>query len=56
VKVNVQFPHVHEDVDRHGNVRVYFRRAVGQPKIRLRARPGTVEFGRECERATLERG
>jgi hypothetical protein len=28
-----------EDTDRHGNVRIYFRRK-GQPKIRLNALPG----------------
>lgn len=32
-----------EDADRHGNVRIYFRRK-GQPKTRLVATPGTLEF------------
>lgn len=32
-----------EDVDRHGNVRLYVRRP-GKPKIRLRETPGTREF------------
>jgi len=31
------------DRDRHGNVRYYFRRR-GQPKVRLRAEPGTKAF------------
>ncbi|BBF94915.1 tyrosine-type recombinase/integrase [Blastochloris tepida] len=31
------------DVDRHGNVRYYFRRP-GQPKVRLRGVPGSAEF------------
>src|SRR5579883_3076739 len=35
-----------EDVDRHGNVRVYFRRK-GQPKIRLNKPPGSEEFMKE---------
>lgn len=35
-----------EDMDRHGNVRVYFRRK-GFPKIRLRETPGTPEFEAE---------
>jgi len=39
-----------EDVDRHGNVRIYFRRK-GQPKIRLRETPGTEAFDREFHRA-----
>lgn len=37
-----------EDVDRHGNVRVYFR-ALGKKKTRLREKPGTPEFLKEVE-------
>jgi integrase len=40
-----------EDVDRHGNIRIYFRRKKGQSKIRLKARPGTEEFDKEYQRA-----
>jgi hypothetical protein len=39
-----------EDVDRHGNVRVYFRRK-GQRKIRLCETPGTDAFDQEYQRA-----
>src|ERR1700732_4252523 len=39
-----------EDVDRHGNVRIYFRRK-GQPKIRLTETPGTQAFDKEYLRA-----
>src|SRR5262250_123122 len=39
-----------EDVDRHGNVRIYFRRK-GQPKIRLREMPGTEAFDKEYQTA-----
>ena len=39
-----------EDIDRHGNVRVYFRRK-GQPKIRLSEMPGTPAFDAEYQRA-----
>jgi integrase len=39
-----------EDVDRHGNVRIYFRRK-GQPKIRLSEMPGTDAFDAEYQRA-----
>jgi hypothetical protein len=39
-----------EDMDRHGNVRLYVRRA-GQKKIRLRSKPGTDEFLLECRQA-----
>jgi integrase len=39
-----------EDVDRHGNVRIYFRRK-GQPKIRLSEMPGTNTFDEEYQRA-----
>lgn len=40
-----------EDVDRHGNIRIYFRLKKGQPKIRLQALPGTEEFDTEYRRA-----
>jgi integrase len=43
-----------EDVDRHGNVRVYVRRK-GQPKVRLRERPGTSEFLEEYRQAICDR-
>ena len=39
-----------EDVDRHGNVRIYLRRK-GQPKIRLTEMPGTAVFDTEYQRA-----
>ena len=39
-----------EDVDRHDNIRIYFRRK-GQPKIRLTETPGTDAFDREYQRA-----
>ena len=39
-----------EDVDRHGDVRIYFRRQ-RQPKIRLRELPGTAAFDAEYQRA-----
>ncbi|MCW5694666.1 MAG: tyrosine-type recombinase/integrase [Pseudolabrys sp.] len=35
--------YVVEDTDRHGNIRLYFRRR-GQPKIRLPSIPGSEEF------------
>jgi integrase len=39
-----------EDVDRHGNIRVYFRRK-GQRKIRLSEKPGTDAFDMQYQRA-----
>jgi len=39
-----------EDVDRHGNVRIYLRRK-GQPKIHLSEIPGTVAFDAEYQSA-----
>ncbi len=45
--------HLVEDVDRHGNVRLYVRRA-GKPKIRLRQTPGTREFMEEYWVATSD--
>jgi integrase len=41
----VRYKHCIEDVDRHGNVRVYFR-PPGEKKQRIRATPGTPEFDR----------
>jgi hypothetical protein len=41
--VRVRFRFVIEDVDRHGNVRIYFRRR-GEPKVRLPGLPGSDEF------------
>jgi integrase len=41
--VNLRLKYLVEDVDRHGNVRLYFRRK-GQRKIRLPGLPGSDEF------------
>jgi integrase/recombinase XerD len=41
--IKIRFRFVVEDVDRHGNPRLYFRRK-GQPKLRLRGLPGSDEF------------
>jgi hypothetical protein len=41
--VTLRLKYVVEDVDRQGNVRIYFRRP-GFPKIRLRGLPGSHEF------------
>ena len=41
--VSVKYPYVYEDVDRRGNVRLYFWRK-GQLKVRIRECPGTEEF------------
>lgn len=43
--MNLRLRYVHRDADRYtGTVRIYFRRRLGAPKIRLRAEPGTPEF------------
>jgi integrase len=44
------YRYVAEDVDRHGNVRIYFRRK-GQRKMRLTEVPGTLAFDTEYQRA-----
>jgi integrase/recombinase XerD len=49
--VSIRFKYVIEDTDRHGNVRLYFRRK-GQPKIRLRGMPGSEQF-KEAYQAAL---
>jgi integrase len=46
----IRLKYLIEDVDRHGNVRIYFRRK-GQQKIRLREKPGTAEFQKEYNAA-----
>lgn len=45
-----RYRYIHEDMDRHGNVRIYFWRGKGQPKIRMREQPGTVAFEAEYGR------
>jgi integrase len=42
--------YVVEDTDRHGNVRIYYRRS-GQPKVRLRGPVGSPEFLADYQRA-----
>ena len=41
--VDVRFPYVYEDLDRHGNVRVYFWRK-GEKKVRIREPLGSAAF------------
>ena len=41
--ITVKLRYVHEDVDRHGNVRVYFWRKGGR-KVRVREAPGSQAF------------
>jgi len=42
--VQIKMKYVHEDVDRYGNVRIYFRRRPGARKIRLEGTPGSATF------------
>jgi hypothetical protein len=49
VIVKRRYKYVHDDVDRHGNVRVLFRRRIGNKKVRIRERIGTPEFDRRYE-------
>lgn len=54
--VKIKLPYVHSDRDgRSGATRIYFRRRLGAPKIRLRATPGSPEFLAEYK-AALEKG
>lgn len=50
IKVVRNYPYVKTDFDRHGNMRVYLRRA-GYKKIRLRAQPDTPAFEIEYQAA-----
>jgi hypothetical protein len=47
--VNVKYRYLYEDVDRHGNVRIYFWRGKGHRKVRLREKVGSPEFHREYQ-------
>ncbi len=51
--------YLYEDPDRHGNVRLYFRKRIGGTKkfrkIRLREKPGTAEFHEEFAAALAGR-
>jgi len=49
--IAINYPYVHRDVDRHGNVRLYFRRRKGERKIRLHEQPGTSAFQSEYDAA-----
>ena len=42
-----------EDIDRHGNIRIYYR-AKGRPKVRLRGPPWTPQYMAEYEAAKTE--
>jgi integrase len=44
--IDIRRRYVYEDVDRWGNVRLYFWRGRGHRKVRLLDRPGTAEFDR----------
>ncbi len=48
--MKLDLPFLAEDVDRHGNVRIYYRRK-GRPKVRLRSTIGTPDFLEEYKRA-----
>src|SRR5882672_4505217 len=45
-----EYHHLVEDVDRHGNTRIYFRRRQ-KTKIRIRNKPGSAEFDLDYRRA-----
>lgn len=47
--VNIKYPYLCSDRDRHGKVRIYYRRK-GR-KVRLHAAPGTPEFQAEYDAA-----
>jgi integrase len=53
MRIVVDFPCVLTDRDRHGNRRYYYRRAEGEPKIRLRGEPGTAGFQAAYEAAKV---
>jgi integrase len=48
MKIVAKYPYLCSDVDRHGNVRVYFRRA-GRPKVRIRDKIDGEAFRRRYD-------
>jgi integrase len=44
--VTRRYRYVHQDMDRWGNVRTYFRRRAGERKVRIHEASGTTEFDR----------
>lgn len=42
--MQIELRYVYEDLDRHGNVRIYFWRGKGHRKVRIRENPGTKPF------------
>ncbi len=48
--MKMRLKYVVEDTDRHGNVRLYYRRP-GQPKVRLRGPSGSPEFLADYKKA-----
>lgn len=42
--MQIDLTYVYEDLDRHGNVRIYFWRGKGHRKVRIREQPGTKAF------------
>src|SRR5262249_35723639 len=45
------YKYAFESMDRYANVRIYYQKRKGDPRIRLHERPGTPEFEREYQRA-----
>lgn len=54
--MNVKYRYIYEDVDRHGNVRIYFWRGKGHRKLRLREKVGSPEFHRAYQAAIAAGG
>lgn len=50
-RMDVDLPHLTRDRDRHGNVRIYYRKRGATRKIRIRAAPGTDAFLQEYQAA-----
>lgn len=48
--MKIKMKYVVEDTDRHGNVRLYYRRS-GQPKVWLRGPLGSPDFLADCKKA-----
>lgn len=47
VTIDLKLRYVYEDVDRHGNVRIYFMRRKGARKVRIHEASGTEAFAKQ---------
>ena len=55
LKLRRSFPYCYAELSRHGQLVVFFRRAKGEPKIRIRSEPFSADFHMDYAAARLGR-